>query len=88
MSHCEETGMVTRRPLGKEAEGPRRLEMVTCGIIKQESQNGLIGKVKLGQRWGEGPKPEPQSRAKAIQGKERNGWGRSLGYHLLVNSDG
>lgn len=61
-----------RRPLGKEDEGVGMLEMVTCSIIKQESQNGLIGKVKLGPRGGEGPKQEPQSRAKAVPEVERN----------------
>lgn len=50
MSYCEETGAMTRRPLGKEAEGARMLETVTCSITKQESQNGLTGKVKSGQK--------------------------------------
>lgn len=83
MSQCEEIGAMTRRPLGKEAEGTRMLETVPCSMIKQESQNGIIGKVKFGQRGGEGPKKEPQSRVKAVQEVEQ-----SLSCHLPVNSDG
>lgn len=39
-----------RRPLGKEAEGARMLEMVVYGSVKEDGQNGLIGKSQIRQR--------------------------------------